>query len=168
MKTFKLLLITSLVAFTCSLSYGQSHPKTYPTLPAITQGQFTYFGSNTAAVRDSLAVTDTARYIIPVTHTNDVNLYGNFNWVKIGAGTATLLMNFTQSNDGVTYYAVKKGAANSTYTKTLTLSASTNTELNFSADTVKFSGRYLKVELITSATASVKGKYWGLIKTNIK
>lgn len=138
------------------------------TLAPITQGQFSLFGSNTQAVSDSIAVSGTNSYIIPVTHVNDVTLYGSFNWTKIGAGTATLTLSYFQSTDGVTYYPLTKGTQNTVYTKVLTLAASTNTELNLSGDSVKFAGRYLKVQLATSATASVKGKYWGLIKTNIK
>lgn len=151
-------------------SNAQTHPTTYPILQNVNQGQFIDFGGINLVPRDSLLVTDTATYIIPMTHINDINHYMVFNWQKIGSGTATLTMNFYQSNDPLSAnkFQIKKGAANSNYSKSYTLAASAINEISFARDTAKFEGRYLWVQMITSSTASVKGKYALRLKTNVK
>lgn len=159
-----LALCFSLTAFT---SFAQ-HPTTYPIYPNINQGQYVDIGSANMVPRDSLAVTDTATYIIPVTHLNDITNYMVFDWLKIGSGTATLGINFYQGNDPVNFFNIKAGKANTNYVKTLTLSASGLTEISFARDTAVFNGRYLKIQMITTSTASVKGKYAIRLKTNIK
>lgn len=167
---FKTIFLASCLLVIGSLTAKAQHPTTYPILPSVTQGQYTDFGGVNLVPRDSLLVTDTATYIIPVTHLNDISNYMVFNWQKIGSGTATLTMNFYQSNDptSANKFQVKKGAANGNYTKSFTLSASTVSEISFARDTAKFEGRYLWVQMITSSTASVKGKYAIRLKTNVK
>jgi hypothetical protein len=160
-----LALCFTLLAFT---SYAQ-HPTTYPIYPNVNQGEYIDIGGNNMVPRDSLAVTDTATYIIPITHTNDITHYLIFDWQKIGSGTATLGINFYQGNDPTNLnFHVLAGKANANYVKTLTLSASGLTEISFARDTAVFNGRYLKIQMITTSTASVKGKYAIRLKTNIK
>lgn len=138
------------------------------TVGNINEGQFINIGGTTATPTDSLQVTDTIAYIIPITHIHSVFPYLTWEWTKIGAGTATIAQSFTQSSDNVTYFPVLKGVAQSTYSKSYTLSASTSSEVDFVRDTAVISGRFLKVTYITSSTASVKGKLHTLVKANIK
>lgn len=138
----------------------------------VNQGSFIDFGGVNLVPSDSLQVTDTIRYIIPVTHLNEVWPYYTWMWTKIGAGTATITQNFYQSNDGVNFVPIKAGVAQTTYTKSYTLSASTGAtnpnEVSFTRDTARFEGRFLQVQFITSNTASVKGKIFNRVKFNIK
>lgn len=166
LKSFGILAL--ILAIFITVAHAQTHPKTYPITTNVNQGTFLDFGGINMIPRDSLLVTDTARYIIPITHTNDLSNYLAFNWLKIGAGTATLKINFYQGNDPVNFFTVKAGKTQAAYVKNYTLAASALNEISFIRDTAFFEGRYLKVELITSSTASVKGKYAFRIKTNYK
>ena len=66
-------------------------------------------------------------------------------------------------------FQVPAGVAKAAYTKTYsTIAASTWYMNDFRGDSAVFSGRYLKVYFITSATASVKGKLINILKTNIR
>jgi hypothetical protein len=137
------------------------------------QGNFLDFGGiypqgGTVVPQDSLQVSDSIAYIIPLSHTNDIAPYYTWYWNKIGSGTATITLSFLQSNDNVNWQAVLKGQAQSTYTKSYTLSANTWSEVSFQRDTAFVMGRYLKVYFITSSTASVKGKIFNRLKANIK
>jgi len=165
---FKALLFSAAIMAVSLCSHAQTHPKTYPILGNVNQGQFLDFAGNNFVPSDSLTVTDTARYIIPITHTNELQNYLAFNWLKIGAGTATLKINFYQGNDPNNFFTVKAGKLQAAYVKNYTLAASGVNEISFLRDTASFEGRYLKVELITSSTASVKGKYAFRLKTNYK
>lgn len=163
MKPFKIILS---IALFCSClvasvnSDAQLRKKTTAPLP---QGQFLDFGTTT--VKDTLAVSDTIAYIVPMDHTNKVTPYLNFAWVKIGAGTATLNTSFYQSNDGVTWFALTAGVAQATFSKTYTLSASGTNEVSFTRDSVVFDGRFLKMQFKTSSTSSVQGSLSGRLKT---
>jgi len=162
---------SGLIAFTfCLLAFTAlaQHPHTYPTLPAINQGTFADIGGVNLIPSDSLTVTDTATYILPVTHLNDITHYLVLNWLKVGTGTATLAVNFFQANDPLYYFPVLAGKLNTAYTKSYTLAATSQKEISFARDTAAFTGRYLKIQLVTTATASVKGKYAIRLKTNIK
>lgn len=121
-----------------------------------------------SAISDTLQVSDTVAYVFPVNHTNDVDLYQSFYWNKSGAGTATLTVLFFQGNDPYNLTAVTKGVLQSAYTKAFSLSASGWNYISFANDTARFTGRYLKVEYMTSNTASVGGKVFTRLKTNIK
>jgi hypothetical protein len=134
----------------------------------VTQGQYLDFGGVNLVPSDSLQVTDSLAYIIPIDHTNEVLGYLTFLWNKIGAGTATLAVNFFQGNDPANFLPVKAGVAQTNYTKSFTLSATAWNEISFQRDTALISGRYLKVQFITSATASVKGKIFNRLKTYFK
>lgn len=140
--------------------------------PTATQGPQSssiYFGGVPGTPSDSLQVSDSIAYIIPVSHWNEVIPNLQWGWTKIGSGTATITLSFLQNNDGgSTWFNVPKGAAQSAYSKSYTLSATTNSFVDFAQDTAIFSGRYLKVYYITSSTASVKGKLYNLLKVNIK
>lgn len=145
------------------------------TLTTGQQGTFfdypgTYATANPAAAAcDTLQVSDTVAYIIPIQHLNDITIYHQWYWLKSGAGTATMTVSFFQSNDPFNFVAVKAGAAQSAYTKVISLSATGwQTPISFLADTARFEGRYLKVQYMTSATASVGGKVFSRTKTNIK
>ena len=131
----------------------------------ITQGQFSTLPT---VGYDSLQVTDSLAYIVPVTHTNVNDVFHTFNWTKVGSGTATVTVNYFQSNDNVNYLAIPNGAAQSAYSKTFTLSATGSNYVSFAADTAQLSGRYLKIQFITSSTASVKGYLTQYAKTLIK
>lgn len=153
----KLLFIFSL--FLTVASFAQT--RTY-TANNIQQGQFVTLGS------DSLQVSDSIAYIVPVTHLNVNDVFHSFYWTKVGSGTATLAVNYFQSNDNVNYFAVTKGSAQSAYTKSFTISASGANYVSFAQDSAVLTGRYLKIQLITSNTASVKGYLTHYVKTNIK
>lgn len=132
-----------------------------------------FFPSATAttppsSISDTLQVSDTVAYILPVNHLNDVDFYQQFYWSKSGSGTATLVVAFLQSNDPYNFVAVPKGGAGSAYTKSYTLSASGWNYISFKADTASFTGRYLKITYTTSNTASVGGKVFTRIKSTIK
>lgn len=136
---------------------------------SVNQGTFLDFGgSYPLAPADSLQVSDSIAYIVPVLHTNRVAPYINWYWNKIGSGTATITLSFLQGNDPTQLFPVKAGVAQTTYTKSYTLSASGAQEVDFGRDTARFEGRYLKIYFITSNTASVKGKLAVRFKTNIQ
>lgn len=166
----KILFILTLFAFTFvaptfvgeNQANAQLRQKTTAVLP---QGQFISFGLST---KDTLAVSDTIAYIIPVEHTNLVNFYQTFTWTKIGAGTATLDLQFFQSNNGINWFSVKQGVAMGDYTKTFTLAATGTNEVDFARDTATFSGRYLKIQYKTSATSSVQGSVATTVKSYYK
>lgn len=160
-------LIFSLFAFV-AVSTAQTRLRT---VGNINEGQVINIGGTTAIPTDSLQVTDTIAYIIPVTHIHSVFPYLTWEWTKIGAGTATVVQSFTQSMDNssaTSYFPVLKGVAQSAYTKSYSLSASTPSEVDFARDTAVISGRFLKITYITSSTASVKGKLHTAVKANIK
>lgn len=135
-----------------------------------TQGNTTLFGGSSFTTPvDSLQVTDSLAYYVPITHQNAVDPIHQWYWSKIGAGNATITLNYLQSNDGVNWFQIPFGVAKAAYTKTYSaVSASTWYMNDFKGDSAIFSGRYLKVYFITSATASVKGKLINILKTNIK
>jgi hypothetical protein len=165
MKKFIYLLIASLALI--STIDAQTRTRTTAN---IEQGQYIDIGG-TVTTGDTLQVTDTVAYIIPITHTNDIFPYFNLSWLKSGAGTATVTMSFWQSNDptnGANFKPVVAGVAQTTYTKTFTLSSSGWNEVSFARDTARFEGRYLKVQYHTSATASVGGKMFTRMKTVVK
>lgn len=165
MKKLIYILIASL-AFITSVD-AQTRTKTTAN---ISQGEYIDLGG-TKATGDTLQVTDTVAYIIPITHTNDIFPYFNLYWNKSGAGTATVTMSFWQSNDptnDVNFKPVVAGVAQATYTKSFVLSASGWNEVSFARDTARFEGRYLKVQYHTSNTASVGGKMFTRMKTVVK
>lgn len=109
---------------------------------------------------DTLGVSDTISYIIPVNGTLRYLPFISIGWTKIGSGTATITASFYQGNTSSNCSStVKAGSANGVYTKTLTYSATTTTPsyIDFLSDSAKVSGKYLKVQYITSSTASVQG-----------
>jgi hypothetical protein len=132
----------------------------------VIQGKYYTLGGGTA---DTIVVSDTVEYIMFVNRTNIVYPELDLLWTKIGAGTATLKVEFFESKDGVTssYTACKKGKAQGAYTKTLTLTATGYTPISFRADTALFTGRYLKTKYSTTSTATVKGKITNLWKLDI-
>lgn len=153
--------VASLV--TVTQAQGRLH-----TTQNIIEGQFVDLGGLPGHPTDSLGVSDTTVYTIPITHTHEVWPYFSWEWVKSGSGTATVTLTFQQSMDNINYYNVLKGQAQSTYSKSYTLSASGTNEVEFCRDTAIVGGRYLKLTFITSATASVKGTLHGRIKANIQ
>lgn len=164
----KLLVLLFLVAFAFASFAQQSTLR--PTVKNVQQGQYVDFGGVNLVAVDSLLVSDTAQYVIPVTHTNTVAPFLSTYWSKILSGTATVTVNFYQSNSPTasTFVTVKKGKALGAYIKTLTYAASGWNQISFEQDSAAFEGRYLKVEFITSSTSTVKGKLFNRIKFNIK
>ena len=166
----KFIFLLSLV-FLFAVSYA--HKPVQGTLPTvyITNTTLTntvdFAGVNLTPI-DSLLVSDTLQYILPVSHTNMVNPFIATYWSKIGAGTATVTVNFLQSNDPATadFVTIKKGKNLTAYSKTLTLTASGWSNISFVQDTAQFEGRYLMVQFITSSTASVKGKLFNRARFN--
>lgn len=137
--------------------------------PQITQGQWQDLGGAVGAPTDSLGVSDTTTYYVPITHTNLIFPYLTWEWTKTGSGSATITLTAYQSNDNVNYAQLKAGVAQTAYSKTYsTLAASANEEVDFNRDTVAVGGRYLKLQWITSSTASVKGGFHARVKANVK
>lgn len=168
----KFLFVFGFLVTLATTSFAQLRTTTRTT---IQQGQFLdYPGSLFAATPaanqcDTLQISDTVAYILPMTHTNDISVYHTWYWLKSGAGTATITVAFLQGNDPYNFVAVKAGAAQAAYTKVITASATGwQVPISFAADTARFEGRYLKVTYTTSATASVGGKVFSRTKTNIK
>lgn len=166
MKKLLFIFIVSLFSFALSAQTT----KLRPIVANTNQGQFVDFGGVNLVPSDSLLVSDTAKYIIPVTHTNGVEPFLTNYWSKIGSGTATLTVNFYQANDPnyADFVTIKKGKLLTAYTKTLSLAASGWTNISFMQDSARFEGRYMMVEFITSSTASVKGKLFNRMKFNIR
>ena len=165
-NSFTLFAIASIVALCMSFNtqaQGRIH-----TVPTIQQGQFADLGGTPQTPTDSLGVSDTTVYIIPITHTNLPFPYMSWQWTKVGAGTATIALTFTQSDDNVNYFPVLKGVGQSSYVKNYSLSATTASEVEFWRDTAVVSARYLKATWITTSTASVKGKLHGRVKANVQ
>lgn len=162
----KILLIAALFSIVLA-GFSQAGTRVV-SAPTLNQGNFLAFGGVNNVGSDSLQVTDTIRYIIPVSHTNDVQPYYTLTWTKIGAGTATITQNWYQSNDNINWFPIQKGVAQTNYTKTFSPSATTAYEVDFAKDTARFNARYIQVQFITSATASVKGKIYNILKMNIK
>jgi hypothetical protein len=117
---------------------------------------------------DSLQVSDTIAAIIPVNHTNDIDLFSSWYWLKVGSGTATITASYWQSNDGANWRPVIKGVLDSAYTRIFTLSASGWNYIDTKVDTARFTGRFLKIQLMTSSTASVGGRVYMRTKTTLK
>lgn len=135
---------------------------------AVVQGNTLTYGTVNGVASDSLQVSDSIAYQISVSHTNAVDPFLTWEWLKIGSGTASITLSFLQSNDNVNWFPVLKGVAQSAYNKTYSLSATGWNVVSFASDTARFEGKYLKVYYITSNTASVKGKLSGILKTIIK
>ena len=164
MKKFFHLLLISLSLLTAITTTAQTRTTT---VRNIQQGEF--IDLQTAANGDTLQVTDTVAYILPITHSNKVLPYITWNWNKSGSGTASITMSFYQQNDLTkTWLPIKAGVAQSTYTKSFTLSATGDNEVSFARDTALFEGRYLKVQYVTSNTSSVGGKVTTRVKTAVQ
>lgn len=167
-----IILFTAFLLSVCT-SFAQVRTTTRTT---ITQGSFLDFPGSLSSLNpaasqmDTLQVSDTVAYILPITHTNNIDVYSEWYWQKNGAGTATMTISFLQSNSPFgPFTACLKGVAQSAYTKTATLSASGwQTPISFANDTVRVEGRYLKVQYMTSSTVSVGGKVFTRLKTNVK
>jgi len=141
------------------------------TIKNVSAGEFVDWGGVNLAYRDSIKVSDTLEYVIPVTHTSIIYPYTSFRWYKVGAGTATLSVEFYQANDKTLSWLpvqyITSGAL-ADYTKTLTISASGYYDWSFMSDSARFEGRYLKIVLRTTSTATVHGKIAGRTKFNTR
>lgn len=167
-RIFKKIFLLSMLASLFALSAFPQAGTRLKTTSSVNQGNFIDFGGTNLVGVDSLQVTDTIRYIIPISHLNEITPYYTWTWTKIGSGTASITQNFYTSNDGVNFFPVLKGVAQSAYTKSYTLSATGANEVDFARDTARVNGRYLQIQFITSSTASVKGKIFNRLKVNIK
>ena len=163
MKKIVSLLLIATSLFITEAAHSQTRTVT---VGNIKQGTFVDFGGINLTPIDSLQVSDSIAYLIPITHENALYPYHIWYWQKSGSGTATVTVNFFQGNDPTNLFPVKAGVAQNNYTKTYTLSSSTWSEIDFRRDTANFSGRYLKVQFITSSTPSVKGYVFNRLKTS--
>jgi len=121
-----------------------------------------------AAQMDTIQVSDTVAYILPITHANDVDIAHEFYWTKYGSGTATVTLTFYQGNTPWYFTQLTSGVAKTAYSKSYTISASGDNYVSFKTDSVNFTGRYLKVQYMTSSTASVGAKIISRTKATIK
>jgi len=167
----KLLILIALIS-TVFVSHAQTKSKV---LPGFAGGNYSVFGTTgytySGGVADTLAVTDTISYIYPITGGIRYTPFISLAWTKIGSGTATVVCKLFQSNQGGVsgnYQQCGSGVANTAYSKSFTFSSTGVNYLDAFADSVKISGRYLKVEFITSNTASVQGAIAGTINTTIR
>jgi hypothetical protein len=166
MKKFIVLFISLLIGF-CSFAQQAT---VRPITRNAVQGEYVDFGGVNLVPQDSLLVSDTIKYIIPVTHTYSIQPFLTSYWKKILSGTATVTVTFYQANDPniANFVTIKKGKKLVDYVKTWTLSASGWTDVSFAQDTALFEGRYMMISLISSSTATVKGKFFNRMKLNIK
>jgi hypothetical protein len=175
MKKLILFLSFALVA---ASSFAQLRTKTLPSQSQGATWDFpgSFFPSATSptpglSISDTLQVSDTVAYIVPINHTNDVDFFDQVYWNKIGSGTATITVTFYQSNDPYNFATgsqLTSGVAKTSYSKTISGTSSLWTYISFKQDSVNFVGRYLKVQYMTSSTASVGGKIFSRLKSTIK
>jgi hypothetical protein len=163
MKKFICLICISLLVF--ANVNAQTRTKTTAN---VNQGEFLDFGGSGFVPSDSLQVSDSIAYIIPIGHSNDISAYHTWKWKKSGSGTATVTVDFFQANDPSNFFPVRQKAAQTPYTKSYTISTDSVFEINYAADSAAIQGRYLKVRFITSNTASVKGYLANRFKTYVK
>ena len=165
---FKISFLFAIMALSYAPSQAQLRTKT---VQAVNKGYNIVLGQvpnvvNAGVLADTLGVSDTIAYVIPVVGPNRYLPFLSIGWAKIGSGTATITAAFYEGNTATNCSnAIKYGSANGTYTKTLTYSASTTTPtfIDFLADSAKVSGQYLRIVYTTSSTASVQGS----ILTNV-
>lgn len=173
MKSLKFSIFALLLVLT-TLTQAQLRTKVVsPIVPGTYLSNYNVFGNypNTITglgTADTLAVSDTIAYVVPIQTNYQYLPFLSFGWTKIGAGTATITASFYQGNSQYNFTPLKAGSANTTYTKTFTLSASGTNFVDFLADSVKVSGRYLKIQYTTSSTASVSGSVVTVLNTAIK
>lgn len=176
MKKFLFLLFAAVSLATVSNAQLRTTIKS-----SIPQGQYIDFPGQfypTAAspspattISDTLQVSDTVAYVFPVTHANDVDFFLQWYWNKFGSGTAAITLTFYQSNDPYNFSTgsqLTSGVNKTTYSKAYSLSASGWSYVSFKQDSVNFVGRYLKVQYMTSNTASVGGKVFSRLKSTVK
>lgn len=172
-----LFLLTALLGFAMATS-AQIRTKLLSPIP---QGQYIDFPGlffptsaasiPTSAASDTLQVSDTVAYVFQINHANDVDMFLQWYWNKSGAGTAGITLTFYQSNDPYNFPTSSQltaGTLKAAYSKVYALTASGWNQVSFRQDSVSFAGRYLKVQYLTSATASVGGKVFSRLKTTIK
>lgn len=164
MKRLLQLLLITISILTTTATHSQLRTST---VRNIQQGEFIDLQAGING--DTLQVSDTVAYIIPISHTSRCLPYFTWDWTKSGSGTASITMSFYQQNDpSKTWLPLKAGVAQTTYTKSFTLSATGTNEVSFARDTALFEGRYLKVQYVTSNTASVGGKVTTRVKTAVQ
>lgn len=168
----KRIIFIAILTVLSAVSFAQTKSKV---LPAFAGGSYSVFGSTgytySGGVTDTLAVTDSLSYIYQITGGVRYNPFISLAWTKIGAGTATVTCKLFQSNQGGVngnYQQCVSGVANTAYTKVFTFSATGVNYLDAFADSVKISGRYLKVQFYTSNTASVQGALAGTVNTTLR
>lgn len=167
MKNFRRFLCFIAVIASCAIMLP-AHAQTRAVNGVVNEGNTLQIGGYNLIPSDSLQVTDSIAYLISVIHQHQVDPYLTWEWQKIGSGTASITLNFFQSNDNVNWFPVPVGVAHASYSKTYTLSATTFSQIDFAADSARYSGKYLKLQYFTSSTASVKGKLYGVLKVNIR
>ena len=171
MKRLKLFLFI-ITVFTSLAVSAQVKSKV---LPGFAGGSYSAFGTSgysySPGATDTLAVTDSVAYIYQITGGVRYVPFISLAWTKIGAGTATVTCKLFQSNQGGVsgnYQQCVAGLANTAYSKSFTFSATGVNYLDAFADSVKVSGRFLKVQFYTSGTANVQGSIAGTVNTTIR
>lgn len=170
MKRLKSFLLFALIALICTCANAQLRTKIVSPISIGSYGVFGTFPNTITGLgsADTLAVSDTVAYIVPITGQNRYLPFLSFGWTKIGSGTATLTATFYEGNSTNNFKQLLSGSANAAYTKSFTLSASSTQFVDFLADSVKVSGRYLKIQYLTSNTASVQGSIVTVCNTAIQ
>jgi len=140
--------------------------RTRPVLAFSQTATYQSFG-NTAA--DTIRAADTLSYKFSVDHTNMITPYIQLKWTKILAANPTVTVAFFQSNDNINYKPILKGKYLSSYTKTLSPTATTNYDISLRNDTASFEGRWVKMQIITSSStaSTTKAGVGGTVKFNI-
>lgn len=148
--TMKKLLVISILAILATASFAGNRTRTTANVKS---GAYITFGGS--ATLDTIGVSDTLNYITFIETTKKTIPYIQLSNTKVRAATATVAVTFWESLDGTNFTQVKSGKLQGAYTKSLSLSTSGNSYINFDLDTGHFNGRYLKVRLVTSSTANV-------------
>lgn len=165
----KILFIFSVLLIALAVIAGPND-RTRPTVSATALGvgaDQTYVTLG-GGLGDTLVVSDTLQHVLYVDHTGQLQVYFSTYYQKIGAATATITLNYYQSNDGINWYTLKKGKNQGAYTKSVSVTASAYASTSMLLDTCVLEGRFLKKQYITSSTASVKVKITDKAKINIK
>jgi hypothetical protein len=116
---------------------------------------------------DTINASDTIIQITQIQHADDINVYGQIYYDKIGAGKPTLTIYALQSNDGVNYKAIYRGINRAVWSNAYsTIASDTSMFFSFKVDTAYFEGRFLKLLYKTGAGAGTNARITTFLKVN--